>query len=296
MRVHALIVAAGRGARAGDGPAKPYRAVAGRASLARAVAAFAEHPRIERVRSVIRAEDAALYAAAVAPWVERLDPPAIGGAERQDSVRLGLEAMAEGGDPDLVLIHDAARPFVSAEVVDRTLDALMGGADGVCAALPVVDTLRREIDGGCGELVDRTGLVRAQTPQGFRFARILDAHRRLAATAVTDDAELARAAGLSVALVEGAPENIKLTTPADFAFAEIWAKGAEAPSEPPTPRIGHGYDVHRFGPNADGSSDHVMLCGVAVPHDTGLAGHSDADVGLHVLTDAVLGAIGDGDI
>lgn len=299
MRAHALIVAAGAGQRAGDGPPKPYRALAGRSVLSRTLAAFARHPGIDRLRVVIRASDAALYGAAARGFEDRLDPPVTGGAERQESVRLGLEAMAADGlcgPPELVLIHDAARPFLPAAVIDRTLAALGDGARGACAALPAVDTLRRAEDALCGELVDRAGLWRAQTPQAFRFDAILGAHRDLANVAVTDDAELARRAGIAVRLIDGAPENLKLTTPADFAFAETWARGAEGAAASPVPRIGHGYDVHKFGENADGSSDHVMLCGVAVPHETGLLGHSDADVGLHALTDAVLGAVADGDI
>lgn len=303
MRVHALLVAAGRGSRAGDGPSKPYRAVAGRSVLARSADAFVRHPAIDVVRVVVRPEDAALCAAALSGAPPGLrDQPIFGGDERQDSVRLGLETMAAEDPPDLVLIHDAARPFVSRAVIDRVIAALLDGAPAALAAVPVVDTLRRADAAGpdaaplAEALVDRAGLWRAQTPQGFQFALIREAHLRFAETPVTDDAELARLAGAAVRLVEGGPENVKLTTPADFAFAETLAAGLDGPAAPPAPRVGHGYDVHKFGDNADGSADHVMLCGVRVPHEAGLVGHSDADVGLHALTDAILGAIGDGDI
>ena len=297
MTTLAIIVAAGRGARAGDGPPKQYRLLGGETVLRRAVRAFAEHPRIDRIRVAIREEDRARYEEAVA-GLEKIEPPVIGGAERQETVRLALEAASPA--PALALIHDAARPFVDAAVIDRTLESLRTH-DGACVALPLSDTLRREHEGFCGELAPRDGLWRAQTPQGFHFGPILDAHRRFREHAVTDDAELARLAGMRVALVTGAVENLKLTTPEDFEWARRWvgaqSGGRDVPSNAGVEfRTGQGFDVHKFGPNADGSTDHVMLCGVAVPHDAGLVGHSDADVGLHALTDAILGAIGAGDI
>ena len=298
MSTVALIVGAGRGVRAGAGAPKQYRPLRGRCALARAVDAFRRHPRIDHIAVAINPRDAALYAAALGP-----DAPETvsGGGERQDTVRRALEALADPNRarvPDIVLIHDAARPFLPPEVIDRALDAL-AHADGACAALPAVDTLRRaETDEFCGELVARDGLWRAQTPQAFHFAPLLDAHQRFAEDRVTDDAEIARRAGLRVALTEGAPENIKLTTAADFAWAERWlaAEAADQPQMIWEPRAGTGFDVHAFGPNADGDADHVMLCGVRIPHDDGLKGHSDADVGLHALTDALLGAISGGDI
>lgn len=291
----AFIVAAGRGVRAGAGLPKQYRPIAGRPSIARAVDAFRNHPRVGAVVVAIHPSDQALLSAAFAG-----DAPetVFGGAERQETVRLGLEALAARA-PETVLIHDGARPFLDAGLIYRCLDALERH-DGACAALPAVETMRKEAPGSlCGELVDRSGVWRAQTPQAFRFAPLLEAHRRFADQLFTDDAEIARRAGLSVALVGGAPENIKLTAPADFLWAERWAAAEAPPERAPPPmetRVGQGFDVHAFGPNADGSTDHVMLCGVRVPHDTGLVGHSDADVGLHVLTDALLGAISEGDI
>lgn len=272
----ALIVAAGRGHRAGDGLPKQYRLLAGRPVLRRTVEAFTSHPGIDGVQVVIDPHDRALYDAAI----DGLDLPAPvpGGATRQISVRLGLEAI----DCAQVLIHDAARPFVPHDVVDRVLDALASD-DGAVPALPISDSLRR---GGpyIEAEVERDGLYRVQTPQGFRFEAIRAAHRAATAEA-TDDAAVLRAAGGRVALVEGDERNMKLTTVDDFARA---AAGLAAAM---TSRTGLGFDVHRFGPG-----DHVWLCGVKVPHAQGLIGHSDADAGLHALTDAILGAIGEGDI
>ncbi len=281
----ALIVAGGRGVRAGGGTAKQYRTLAGLPVLRRCVQAFLTHPRIGGVRVVIHPDDEDLYRDAACGL--GLLAPVFGGAARQDSARLGLESL-EGLDPRFVLIHDAARPFASATVLSRVLDALED-VPAAIPALPVVDTLKRAETGARGEplvlaTVDRAGLWRAQTPQGFRFRAILDAHRRFAGRALTDDAAVAEAAGLAVALVEGDEDNVKLTTPEDFRRAERCLGSAET-------RVGTGFDVHRFGPG-----DAVMLCGIAVPHDHGLEGHSDADVGLHALTDALLGAIGAGDI
>jgi 2-C-methyl-D-erythritol 4-phosphate cytidylyltransferase/2-C-methyl-D-erythritol 2,4-cyclodiphosphate synthase len=186
--------------------------------------------------------------------------------------------------PRTVLIHDGARPFVGDAVIGRVLDAL-GSADGAIAALPITDTLKRGADGRVTGTVARAGLWRAQTPQGFRFAEILAAHRNAVGQELTDDAAVAERAGLAVALVEGAPENIKVTTQEDLVRAERWIADATET------RVGQGFDVHRFGPG-----NQVMLCGIAIPHDAGLLGHSDADVGLHALTDAILGALGAGDI
>lgn len=279
-RVAALIVAAGRGVRAGGGLPKQYRPVGGRPVLAWSAAAFARHPRVAEVRVAIHPDDRALYDAAGAGL--NLGAPVHGGATRQDSVRLGLEALATEA-PDIVLIHDAARAFVSAALIGRVVDAIAPGA-GAIPALPVTDTLKRG-----GDLIEATvprdGLWRAQTPQGFPFAPILAAHRQAQGRALTDDAAVAEAAGLPVAIVAGAEENVKLTAPEDFARA---APPAPAVLEP---RTGTGFDVHRFEPG-----DHVWLCGVKVAHEVGLKGHSDADVGLHALTDAILGALANGDI
>lgn len=274
----ALVVAAGSGSRMGGAP-KQYRALAGRAMLAHAVDAL-RHARIDRVQVVIGEGQDADYAGAVG---ERpLPPPVTGGATRQESVRRGLEALA-GEDTTRILIHDAARPFLPATVIDRLLDAL-DGAPGAVPVLPVVDTLAR-IDGTLGDTVARDGIARVQTPQAFHFEAIRDAHARWTGGEATDDARIARAAGLTVATVDGDPALEKLTYEADFARAEAMLAARALPC------TGMGFDVHAFGP---GNS--VWIGGVEIPHDRGLVGHSDADVALHALTDALLGAIGAGDI
>jgi 2-C-methyl-D-erythritol 4-phosphate cytidylyltransferase/2-C-methyl-D-erythritol 2,4-cyclodiphosphate synthase len=276
----ALIVAAGRGRRFGDPVPKQYLPLAGKAVLRHAVEAFLGHPGIAAVRVVIGPDDAVLYAGAVAGL--DLLPPVTGGEERQESVRLGLESL-QALQPDKVLIHDGARPLVDAATIERTLAALDGNA-AVVAAIPVADTVKRVAEGRIVETLDRVGLWRAQTPQGFRFDAILAAHRDAAGMRLTDDAAVAERAGLAVALVRGHEDNVKITEPQDLARA---ARLLGLPDV----RVGNGFDVHRFGPG-----DAVTLCGVRVPHDAGLVGHSDADVGLHALTDALLGAIGAGDI
>jgi 2-C-methyl-D-erythritol 4-phosphate cytidylyltransferase/2-C-methyl-D-erythritol 2,4-cyclodiphosphate synthase len=211
-------------------------------------------------------------------------PPVPGGAERQDSVRLGLEALA-AHRPDRVLIHDGARPFPDAGLIDRVIDGLDREAAAI-PALPLGDTVKRVEDGHIVATVDRSQLWRAQTPQGFRFDAILAAHRSAAGRILTDDAAVAEAAGIRPLIVAGSEDNLKITTAADLAAAErlLAARLGDV-------RVGHGFDVHPFGPG-----DHVMICGVAIPHEVAPIGHSDADVGLHALTDAVLGAIGAGDI
>ncbi|MGB8600680.1 MAG: 2-C-methyl-D-erythritol 2,4-cyclodiphosphate synthase, partial [Rhizomicrobium sp.] len=202
----------------------------------------------------------------------------------QETVRLGLEALA-ASSPDIVLIHDAARPLVPQAVIDGVIDALKSH-DAAVPLLPVADTLRKQVSGKW-VTVPRDGLLRAQTPQGFHFDKILAAHRRFADTEVTDDMALAELAGLEVVAVDGDEINMKVTQPKDFIVAENLLAGKEMPEY----RTGTGYDVHKF---TDGNQ--VWLCGVSVPHTEGLLGHSDADVALHALTDAVLGAISDGDI
>jgi 2-C-methyl-D-erythritol 4-phosphate cytidylyltransferase/2-C-methyl-D-erythritol 2,4-cyclodiphosphate synthase len=280
-RCVALVVAAGRGHRFGGDVPKQYRALAGRPVVRHALAALTAHPQIDAVRPVYHPDDAALFAAA-ADGLTVMDP-VNGGATRQESVLFGLESL-DGAAPEMVLIHDAARPFVDAAMVSRTLTALEG-APGAVPAMPVRDTLKRAEAGHVVETVDRQGLWRAQTPQGFRFAEILAAHRRLAGEQLTDDAAVAERAGLAVAVVDGSEDNLKITTEDDLKRAERMIGGGG------TVRTGFGFDVHRFGPG-----DGVRLCGVTVPFDQALAGHSDADVALHALTDALLGAIGAGDI
>ncbi len=278
----ALVMAAGRGHRMGGEIPKQYVPLAGRPLLRRTVAAFAGHAEIDAVRVVINPDDRALYDAAVEG--QALLEPVAGGAERQDSVRNGLESLVEHA-PDNVLIHDAARPFVTADLISRTLAAL-DRAPGAIAAIPVSDTLKRG-DGLITGTVPRDGLWRAQTPQAFHYDAILAAHRDAAGLSLTDDAAVAERAGLGVALVPGGEDNFKLTTPEDFERARrVLAEGAATEA-----RVGTGFDAHRFG-----AGDHVMLCGVRIAHDGGLVGHSDADVGIHAIVDALLGAIGAGDI
>lgn len=278
-----LIVAAGRGQRFGSTLPKQYARLGGVPVLRHSLITFLAHPGISLVRAVIHPDDRDLYDTAA----EGLDAaePVSGGSSRQYSVRLGLESL-EKADPDLVLIHDGARPFVSERVITRILDALRDGPAAI-AALPLVDTLKRDRDGHVNGTVDRHGLWRAQTPQGFRYDQILAAHRAAAGQDLTDDAALAELAGLPVALIEGAQENIKVTTQEDLEGGERWLRGGQ----PNDIRVGQGYDVHAFGPG-----DHVTLCGVRVDHDAALVGHSDADVALHAVTDAILGALGAGDI
>ncbi len=295
----ALIVAAGRGHRVGGPLPKQYRQLAGRAVLSHSVQRFATHPGIDRVRVVINPADRPLFDEVVRESGSSADaallPPVSGGETRQDSVRNGLESLAES-PPDLVLIHDGARPLVSTAVIDGALDALRGH-DGALPALAVSDSLKRAPPGSVviAGAVPREGLWRAQTPQGFRYPAILDAHRAAAGSALTDDAAVAEQAGLSVALTPGDEDNLKITTEQDFARAEriLAAQGtrdvaAEAVFET---RVGMGFDVHRFGPG-----DHLMLGGVAVPHAQGVISHSDGDVVLHAIVDALLGALAAGDI
>lgn len=283
MKVAALIVAAGRGSRAGPGAPKQYRLLAGVPVLRRTLAAFTEHAEISSILTIIHPDDEAAYGEASA-GASKLLPAAHGGATRQASVLAGLEALAAQDTPDLVLIHDGARPFVSARLISDCIAAL-NRHEGALAALAMTDTVRRGQDGMAGETIPRDGLWRAQTPQAFRFNAILAAHRQAAGADYTDDVTVAAAAGMEVALVEGDEDNFKITNAADIDRAErMLMQSGET-------RTGMGYDVHRFGPG-----DHVWLCGVQIPHEAGLVGHSDADAGLHALTDAILGALGAGDI
>jgi 2-C-methyl-D-erythritol 4-phosphate cytidylyltransferase/2-C-methyl-D-erythritol 2,4-cyclodiphosphate synthase len=278
----ALIVAAGRGSRFGGSLPKQYLGLGGTTVLRHAAAAFATHPRVTGVLVAIRPEDRKLFDQALSGL--SLLPPVPGGAERQDSVRLGLEALA-ARKPDRVLIHDGARPFPNAALIDRVIDGL-DRASAAIPALPLGDTIKRVADGRVLETIDRAQLWRAQTPQGFHFGEILAAHRQMAGRMLTDDAAVAEAAGIAPLIVAGSEENLKVTTAEDLATAERLLAARQADV-----RVGQGFDVHPFGPG-----DHVMVCGVAIPHEVAPVGHSDADVGLHALTDAVLGAIGAGDI
>lgn len=290
----ALIVAAGRGHRVGTPLPKQYLSLGGHAVLHHTVSAFTRHAAIDAVCVVIHADDRVLYEEALADlpsaYTAKLLPPAMGGATRQESVRNGLEFLAGA---ETVLIHDGARPFVSADVIDRTLAAL-DEADGAIASLPVSDTLKRAAPDRAHieTTVARDGLWRAQTPQTFRYAAILKAHHEAIGGAFTDDASIAEHAGLRVALTAGSEDNLKITTADDLTRAErILSERKQAAPLPFETRAGQGFDVHRFGPG-----DHLMICGVKVVHEMGVQSHSDGDVGLHALVDAMLGALAEGDI
>jgi 2-C-methyl-D-erythritol 4-phosphate cytidylyltransferase / 2-C-methyl-D-erythritol 2,4-cyclodiphosphate synthase len=284
--VAAVVVAAGRGLRAGGDVPKQYRQILSEPVIRPSLAAFAGHQDVAVVQPVIHPEDAALFAAASSGLA--LLAPVHGAATRQGSVRAGLEALA-GRQPEIVLVHDAARPFASPALIARAIEAARNHGAAV-PVLPVADTVKTvNAAGAVTGTIDRAPLRLVQTPQAFGFAALLDAHRRAHAAGrddFTDDAALAEWAGLTVATFEGEAANVKLTTNEDFARAEA-AKLAALGDV----RTGFGFDVHQFG---DG--DHVMLGGVRVPHRQGLSGHSDADVVLHALVDAILGALSDGDI
>eukprot|EP00439_Symbiodinium_sp_Y106_P089301 s1_g1837.t1 len=282
MRVIALIVAAGRGTRAGAGLPKQYRPVGGVPVLTRTLKAFCRHPDVEGVAAVIHPDDRAQYDRC-AEGLPKLLAPVAGGATRQSSVHAGLEALAPI-EPTHVLIHDGARPFPPSDMISRVVAGLKEH-QGVLPSLAVTDTLRTSEDGHAGDTIDRSQLVRAQTPQGFAFDVILEAHRQHHATEFTDDVALAVRSGIKTRLVDGSEDNFKVTTADDFTRAERFLSASFET------RSGSGFDVHRFT-----EGDHVTLCGVAIPHSQGLLGHSDADVGLHAITDALLGAIGAGDI
>ena len=284
-----LIVAAGLGSRAGDagGLPKQYRSIGGRAVLARALDPFLRLG-LGPILVAINPHARALYSAALGADAGRVLPPVEGEETRQGTVLAGLEALA-AHHPDAVLIHDAARPMISEEVILRVVSALKENV-AVIPALAVADTLKRASGGVIEETVNRARLYAAQTPQGFDFKSILHAHRRAAASGLanlTDDAEVAQHAGIPVQIVDGDARNRKLTTAQDIEMARI---AVEANSMLGL-RVGSGFDVHRLGPG-----DHVWLCGVRIPHGAGLVGHSDADVGLHAIVDALLGAIAEGDI
>ncbi len=284
----AIILAAGRGERAGqaDGP-KQYRKIGGISVLERTLGVFLSHPRISEVVVAIHADDEELYHAATQRLAQR-PRHVVGGATRQESTLAALRAIEDSIDG--VLIHDAARPFTDAAMIDRVLDVVEAG-QGALPALAVSDTLKKATDGVVETTVPRTGLYAAQTPQGFPLAIIRDAHEKAAGEGrfdFTDDAAIAEWVGLPVRIVEGSPDNVKLTWARDIAMANDRIAGSNAF---PDVRTGNGYDVHSFEPG-----DHVTLCGVAIPHDRKLNGHSDADVGLHALTDALLATCGEGDI
>ncbi len=281
-RTFVLVVAAGSGQRFGGDLPKQYQALAGKPMLRHSLQTFAAHAGIAGILVAIHPAQRDLYNAASA-GIAKLLPPVDGGATRQGSVLNGLERLA-AERPDYVLIHDAARPLIDAGTISRTIDAL-AQHPALLVAVPVVDTIKRGAGERVGDTVDRRDLWRAQTPQAFHFQVILDAHRKVAGGELTDDAAVAESAGVPVAFVMGSERNFKVTTQDDMERAERMI-GSQMEF-----RTGNGFDVHRIIPG-----DGVTMCGVRIPCDMALEGHSDADVGLHAITDAILGAIGAKDI
>ena len=285
-QVAAVVVAAGQGVRAGGDLPKQFKRIGGETLLRRSLLSFLGAPDVNFVQPVIRPEDADRVRADTAGL--NVLPPVPGGATRQASVRAGLEALMPR-KPDIVLVHDAARPFASASLISRAITAAAKTGAAI-PARPVTDTIKRVDKAGTVEETLDRGLLRlVQTPQAFAFPALLEAHRRAAAqgrTDFTDDASLAEWAGMKVSVFPGEPGNTKFTTPDDFARAEAIQSAALGDV-----RIGSGLDVHAFGPG-----DHVTLGGIRIAHGRALTGHSDADVALHSLTDAILGALADGDI
>jgi len=287
-QIAAVVVAAGRGVRAGGDMPKQFRRIGGETVLRRTLSMLVDVPNLNLLQPVIRAEDRALFQEATAAIAAKMLPAVPGGATRQASVRAGLEAL-EPHAPDIVLIHDAARPFASVALAERAIVAsqLTGAA---IPGIAVTDTIKTvDAQGLVGETLDRGTLRAIQTPQAFAFKPLLDAHRRAALEGrddFTDDAALAEWAGMKVAVFEGEPGNIKITNAEDFMRAE-----AMQAAQLSDVRTGTGIDVHAFGPG-----DHVVIGGLRIPHTQALTGHSDADVGLHALVDAILGALADGDI
>lgn len=285
MKIGAVVVAAGSGSRAGGEKPKQYQKIGGRPVLWWTLKALLDHPRIATIQTVIGPGQSDLFRDAAGDLA--VEPPVVGGATRQDSCRLGLEALAGRGLTH-VLIHDAARPFLSPELIDRVITGLLVH-DSAIPGIAVADTLKKASNGTIERTIDRSGLWAVQTPQGFAYEAICAAHEKAfkaGQTQLTDDAAVAEFAGLTVAVVPGEPENRKMTTQGDLADAD------RALNRNLTDiRTGMGVDIHPFAPG-----DHVMLCGVRIEHTHRLAGHSDADAALHALTDAILGAIGEGDI
>ncbi len=285
----ALVVAAGRGTRLRQdtgSPPKAYIPICGKPLLAHTLEAL-EHPSIDAIACVIHPDDEALYQAVRQEYGSSLIlPPLHGGARREDSVRNGLDGIAHH-TPENVLIHDAARPFVPGKLIDNLLAALEN-ADAALPIIPISDTVRELESGEIKATLNRQHIYRAQTPQAFRFQTILDLHHR-PHNDVTDDIALCETAGIAIAPVPGDQRNIKITAPDDVMLAEQMLQGRY------TTRTGTGFDVHRFSEDIS-EGNLIRLGGVDIPHPHALIGHSDADVALHALVDAILGALGLGDI
>lgn len=299
QKIGIVIVAAGSGSRFGDPLPKQYHELGGKSLLGHCIECLAGHTSPELVQVVYNPAHQEWYDNAIRTisCASALPAPVAGGATRQQSVLNGLRAL-EAYKPDIVLIHDAARPGISDDVIHRVINAL-ATCRGAIPTLPVSDTIKQTRDAaGKGNVIERTipreSLHRAQTPQGFDFGAILAAHQQFEGQEFTDDAALLEALGIDVVCVEGTANNDKITRRDDFSRAQEWVNPTNKEMSSMSQeeyRTGTGFDVHRFAPG-----DHCILCGVKVPHTARLDGHSDADVGLHTLTDAILGAIGAGDI
>jgi 2-C-methyl-D-erythritol 4-phosphate cytidylyltransferase/2-C-methyl-D-erythritol 2,4-cyclodiphosphate synthase len=288
MKIGAVVVAAGTGSRAGGEKPKQYQVIGGRPVVWWALKSFCDHPSVTHIQPVIGTGQSDLFASATEDLL--IDPPVIGGETRQESCRRGLEAIARHNVTH-VLIHDAARPFVSTDLISRVITGLQTHQSAI-PGLAIADTVKKAPNGTIERTIDRTGLWTVQTPQGFAFEAIRAAHEKAVEagqSSLTDDAAVAELAGLQVAIIPGDARNRKMTTAADLAEADraLSARWSDLPDI----RTGIGIDIHPF---AEG--DQVMLCGVPIAHTHRLAGHSDADAALHALTDAILGAIGEGDI
>jgi len=289
MTVAAVIVAAGSGLRAGGEKPKQYQEIGGKPVIWWTLKAFLDHPGVSRVQAVIGEGHEALYAEAVAGL--ELPPPVPGGGTRQDSCRLGIEALATHA-PAKVLIHDAARPFVPQDLISHVI-AWLDRYPAVIPGMPVSETIKFAPGGIVSHTIDRAGMWTAQTPQGFAYDAIRQAHRdahQQQAANLTDDASVAERAGITIAMIPGRIENRKLTTAEDIDLADH-AMIARQFANLPDIRVGQGIDIHPFE-----AGDSVTLCGVTIPHNRKLKGHSDADAAMHALTDALFGAIGEGDI
>ncbi len=289
MSVAVVIVAGGAGFRAGGELPKQYQLIGGRPVIWWTLKAFVDHPGVSHVQTVIGAGHGGLFAEAIAGL--KVAPPVIGGDTRQDSCRIGISACA-GTGLQKVLIHDAARPFVSADLISHVI-AELDRSEGVVPGLPVADTMKFAPGGLVERTVDRQGLWGAQTPQGFDLKAILVAHEKAYDQdlgGLTDDAAVAEKFGIKVRVIAGHIENRKLTTAEDIREADQFLM-TKANSERPDVRVGQGIDFHEFE-----AGDGVVLCGIKIPHDRKLKGHSDADAAMHALTDAILGALGEGDI
>jgi len=282
MKVAVLIVAAGRGHRLGGDLPKQYITLAGKSVLHRTIEAFSQVPYVNLIQTVIHRDDHDLYQQAAGDLA--ILPPVNGGDSRQQSVMKGLQSLGVH-EPDLVLIHDAARPFITPKQIENIiLECVAHGA--IIPTLPMTDTIKQVSDNNIEKTIERNSLARAQTPQAFRFKLIFMAHRKMEGQEMTDDSAIAEACGIQVKTIPGDEGNFKITTQADLIKAEHMIKNTLTDI-----RTGLGYDVHAFE-----AGDQVILGGIAIDHNRKLKGHSDADVALHALTDALLGAIGDGDI